>query len=123
MPAPVEQHRIDVDGIATAYRVAGPPDAPVVLLPHGYPASSFEFRGLMPELGDRWRLIAPDAPGFGHSATPSPADFPYTFAAYADWLAAFADAVRLERSPSTCTTTARSSGSSWRCGTPGGWRR
>jgi pimeloyl-ACP methyl ester carboxylesterase len=46
-------------------------DAPVVLLPHGYPASSFEFRGLMPALGDRWRLVAPDAPGFGYSDTPT----------------------------------------------------
>lgn len=84
-------------GIDTYFREAGPRDAPVVLLPHGYPASSFEFRGLMPLLSDRWRLIAPDAPGFGYSATPDPEQFPYTFAAYADWLEAFTAELGLDR--------------------------
>ncbi|MEU7892915.1 alpha/beta fold hydrolase [Nonomuraea sp. NPDC049152] len=60
----------------TFYREAGPQDAPVVLLPHGYPSSSFQFRNLMPALADRWRLVAPDYPDFGYSATP--ADFAYT---------------------------------------------
>jgi pimeloyl-ACP methyl ester carboxylesterase len=51
----------------------------------------------MPLLGDRWRVIAPDAPGFGYSGTPSPRDFPYTFAAYTDWLEAFTVELGLER--------------------------
>ncbi len=47
------------------YREAGPPEAPVVLLPHGYPCSSFQYRHFMAALGDTWRLVAPDLPGFG----------------------------------------------------------
>jgi pimeloyl-ACP methyl ester carboxylesterase len=95
--APVRHLSVDVGGIATFYRESGPDDAPVLLLPHGYPASSYEFRNLMPLLGDRWRLIAPDAPGFGYSATPDVAEFPYTFRAYTDWLEAFADRLGLRR--------------------------
>ena len=97
MIAPVTHHSVLINGIRTFHRESGPADAPVVLLPHGYPASSFEFRGLMPALGDRWRLIAPDAPGFGYSDTPTPDDFPYTFEAYADWLEAFVEQLGLER--------------------------
>ncbi|WP_114559835.1 alpha/beta fold hydrolase [Desertihabitans aurantiacus] len=97
MTSPVHHRVVEVDGIRTAYREAGPADAPVLLLPHGYPASSFVYRGLMAALGDRWRTIAPDLPGFGHSDTP-PADvFGYTFAAYAAWLQHFVDVLGLER--------------------------
>lgn len=97
MLAPVTTSTTNVLGIETFYREAGPADALTVLLPHGYPASSFEFRGLMPALGDRWRLIAPDAPGFGYSATPAVDDFPYTFQAYTDWLEAFTEQLALDR--------------------------
>jgi pimeloyl-ACP methyl ester carboxylesterase len=91
-------HRtIDVAGVKTFYREAGPPDAPVVLLPHGYPSSSFQFRNFMPALADRWRLIAPDMPGFGYSATPDPAAFSYTFAGYGEFLKRFVDALGLSR--------------------------
>ena len=83
---PVHHRRVTVDGIDTFYREAGPADAPVVLLPHGYPCSSYVYRNLMAALGDRWRLVAPDMPGFGYSATPSPDDFGYTFDAYAEFL-------------------------------------
>jgi pimeloyl-ACP methyl ester carboxylesterase len=95
--APVRHNRVTVDGIDTFYREAGPPDAPVLLLPHGYPASSFVYRHLMAALGGRWRPIAPDMPGFGYSATPSPDDFGYTFEAYAEFLQAFVDELHLER--------------------------
>src|SRR5687768_7470756 len=61
--------RTDLGGYEVFYREAGPETAPVVLLPHGYPCSSYEFRNLMPKLGDRWRLIAPDFPGCGYSDT------------------------------------------------------
>jgi pimeloyl-ACP methyl ester carboxylesterase len=95
--SPVRHHRITVDDIDTFYREAGPADAPVLLLPHGYPASSYVFRDLMAALGGRWRTVAPDMPGFGYSATPSADRFGYTFDAYADFLQRFADATGLER--------------------------
>ena len=95
--AQVHHRRLDVDGIDTFYRESGPADAPVVLLPHGYPASSYAFRNLMAALGDRWRCLAPDFPGFGYSATPPPCEFAYTFDAYADFLGRFVTAVGVER--------------------------
>ena len=64
-------------GVEIFYRETGPADAPVVLLPHGYPSSSFQFRDLMPALGDRWRCIAPDYPGFGYRQTPDATAFSY----------------------------------------------
>ena len=66
----VRHRRASIAGVDTSYREAGPPNAPVILLPHGYPCSSFEFQNLMPELADEWRLIAPDYPGFGYSDSP-----------------------------------------------------
>ncbi|WP_006243843.1 alpha/beta fold hydrolase [Mycolicibacterium tusciae] len=95
--SPVRHHRVTVDGVDTFYREAGPSDAPVLLLPHGYPASSYVYRNLMAALGGRWRTIAPDMPGFGYSATPSPDEFGYTFDAYAEFLQRFTYAVGLER--------------------------
>jgi len=93
---PVAHRHLDVDGIRTFFREAGPPDAPVVLLPHGYPSSSFQFRHLMPALGDRWRLLAPDLPGFGYTRA-SADEFGYTFDAYAAFLERFVDLLRLRR--------------------------
>lgn len=78
-------------------REAGPPDAPVLLLPHGYPCSSFQFRQLMPALADQWRTIAFDWPGFGYSDTPDPSEFGYDFDAYAGTLADVTDALGLQR--------------------------
>lgn len=91
----VRHGTIGIDGIATFYREAGPADAPAVLLPHGYPCSSYEFRNLMPRLGDRWRLLAPDFPGCGYSATPD--GFAYDFDGYAGFLERFADALGVSR--------------------------
>src|SRR5687768_17405819 len=91
-------HRfIDVDGMQIFYREAGPRDAPVLLLPHGYPCSSFQYRRLLPALADRWRLVAPDYPGFGYSDTPAPGEFGYDFDAYARFLERFAERVGLRR--------------------------
>jgi pimeloyl-ACP methyl ester carboxylesterase len=68
-----------VNGVDIFYREAGPKDAPVLLLLHGFPSSSRMFRDLIPQLSDKYRVIAPDYPGFGHSAVPDRADFAYTF--------------------------------------------
>lgn len=69
----------DVDGLRIFYRVAGPAEAPVVLLLHGFPTSSHMYRDLIPRLAGRYRVIAPDYPGYGYSDAPSPRDFAYTF--------------------------------------------
>ena len=96
MDTRVRHRRIAVGTIDTFYREAGPPvAAPVVLLPHGYPCSSYEFRNLMPRLADRWRLIAPDYPGAGHSDTPE--DFDYSFDGYADFPRQLREAAGIER--------------------------
>lgn len=87
---PVEHRETEIAGIRTFYRAAGPQDAPVVLLPHGYPCSSYEFRNFIPALSDRWRLVAPDFPGFGYSGTPDPERFDYSFEGYTGFLEQFA---------------------------------
>jgi pimeloyl-ACP methyl ester carboxylesterase len=82
---PVTCHRsARVGGLTVFYREAGPADAPVVVLLHGFPSSSHMFRNLIPALADRYRVIAPDLPGFGLSDMPSPVDFPYSFATFTD---------------------------------------
>jgi pimeloyl-ACP methyl ester carboxylesterase len=73
-----------VDGVGVFYREAGPAEAPVVLLLHGFPTSSHMFRNLIPALADRYHVIAPDHPGFGESDAPDHTKFAYTFAHYAD---------------------------------------
>ncbi|MBF4457923.1 alpha/beta fold hydrolase [Pseudoclavibacter sp. VKM Ac-2867] len=79
----VHHRTVSVDGLDVFYREAGPADAPVLLLLHGYPSSSHMFRHLIPALADRYRVIAPDHIGFGRSAAPSVDEFEYTFAALA----------------------------------------
>jgi pimeloyl-ACP methyl ester carboxylesterase len=77
---PVTYHRTKtVDGIKIFYREAGPKDAPVVLLLHGFPTSSHMYRNLIPALADRYHVIAPDYPGYGQSDMPDRAKFAYTF--------------------------------------------
>ena len=95
MDVSVRHRRVDVDGVEVFYREAGAPGAPVVLLPHGYPCSSFEFRHYMPALADRWRLIAPDFPGCGYSATPD--RFRYDFDGYATFLGRFVSRLGIDR--------------------------
>lgn len=70
---------VSVDGHQVFYREAGPKDAPVIVLLHGFPSSSHMFRDLIPQLAGRFRVIAPDYLGFGYSAQPTPAEFRYTF--------------------------------------------
>lgn len=75
----VRHKKINIEGVNIFYREAGPADRPTVLLLHGWPSSSHMFRNLIPELADRFHLIAPDYPGFGHSDAPSVNDFEYSF--------------------------------------------
>lgn len=72
-------HRVMVDGVGVFYREAGPKDAPMIVLLHGFPSSSREFDTLIPLLATHYHLIAPDFPGFGQSDAPSPSSYPYTF--------------------------------------------
>jgi pimeloyl-ACP methyl ester carboxylesterase len=79
MQQPISYRTIKVDGLSIFYREAGPKDAPVILLLHGLPSSSRMFEPLLTRLSDRYHLIAPDYPGFGHSDWPDPKQFAYTF--------------------------------------------
>ncbi|WP_244514094.1 alpha/beta hydrolase [Methylobacterium sp. UNC378MF] len=82
---PVTHYRTaKVEDVNVFYREAGPTGAPLVLLLHGFPTSSHMFRNLIPLLADRYRVIAPDYPGFGGSDAPDHREFAYTFAHYAD---------------------------------------
>lgn len=88
---PVVHYRTEtIDGVKVFYREAGPADAPVVLLLHGFPTSSHMFRNLIPLLADKYRVIAPDYPGFGQSDAPDHTKFAYTFAHLADIVDALA---------------------------------
>src|SRR6478672_5962649 len=73
--AQTRYRRIDVGGLDIFYRESGGTGAPVVLLLHGFPTSSRMFRNLIPIFADKYRVIAPDYPAFGHSAVPSRSDF------------------------------------------------
>jgi pimeloyl-ACP methyl ester carboxylesterase len=81
--APTHHRTMAIEGVEIFYREAGPADAPVVVLLHGFPTSSRMFRNLIPALAERYRVIAPDYPGFGHSAAPDRKDFVYSFAHFA----------------------------------------
>ncbi|MFI6418525.1 alpha/beta fold hydrolase [Streptomyces sp. NPDC050842] len=94
---PIHHRTATVRGHEIAYREAGPADAPVLLLLHGFPTSSHMFRDLIPLLADDYRLIAPDHLGFGRSAAPSAADFDYTFAELAALTGEFTEALGLDR--------------------------
>jgi pimeloyl-ACP methyl ester carboxylesterase len=87
--------KITVEGISIAYREAGPEDAHTLLLLHGFPSSSRMFEPLFARLADRFHLVAPDYPGFGHSDWPDPRQFEYTFDRIAAVMARFAEALGL----------------------------
>src|SRR3984957_20297582 len=89
-------HRVEADGVKMFYREAGSSSAPVVLLLHGFPASSFMYRELIPRLADRYRVIAPDLPGFGFTEVPAERKYAYTFDSLAETVAAFTDALDLK---------------------------
>jgi len=90
-------HRIQADGVNVFYREAGPANAPVVLLLHGFPTSSFQYRELLPRLADRYHVIAPDLPGFGFTEVPAERSYSYTFDGLAKTIFAFTQALQLTR--------------------------
>jgi pimeloyl-ACP methyl ester carboxylesterase len=90
-------HRIQADGVTVFYREAGPATAPVVLLLHGFPTSSFQYRELIPRLADRYHVIAPDLPGFGFTEVPQECSYTYTFDNLAKTIFAFIQALKLTR--------------------------
>ena len=90
-------HKVEADGVKVFYREAGEPGAPVVLLLHGFPTSSFMFRELIPRLAGQFRVIAPDLPGFGFTEVPAERKYTYSFDALARTMEAFTDALGLNR--------------------------
>ena len=99
-------HYVDADGVRVFYREAGPANAPVVLLLHGFPTSSFQYRELIPRLADRYRVIAPDLPGFGFTEIPAERSYVYTFDALAKTMLHFIEALDLQGTRCTSSITA-----------------
>ena len=88
---------LNVDGVGIFYREAGPPQAPTILLLHGFPSSSSMYRDLIPALADQFHLVAPDYPGFGNSDSPAVDQFRYTFDHLAGVTEQFLQALGLNR--------------------------
>ena len=93
----VTYRAVQVDGLSIFYREAGPTNAPTILLLHGFPSSSRMFEPLFSRLSDRYHLVAPDYPGFGHSDWPNPKEFKYTFDHLAQVMERFTEAMSLPR--------------------------
>jgi pimeloyl-ACP methyl ester carboxylesterase len=94
---PTFYRTVQVDGLSIFYREAGPKDAPTLLLLHGLPSSSRMFEPLFARLSDRYHMVAPDYPGFGHSDWPDPKKFAYTFDHIAEVMNHFTETVGLSR--------------------------
>jgi pimeloyl-ACP methyl ester carboxylesterase len=95
MEHPTFYRTIQIGGLSIFYREAGPKDAPTILLLHGLPSSSRMFEPLFARLADRFHLLAPDYPGFGHSDWPDPKKFAYTFDHIAEVMNLFTEALKL----------------------------
>ena len=93
----VHYGKVDVDGLKVFYREAGRLDAPALLLLHGFPSAGHMFRELIPALSDRFRVVAPDLPGFGQSDMPSRHRFSYTFGKLAEVIERFTEVIGLRR--------------------------
>ena len=93
----VRYQKADVDRIGIFYREAGRHDAPTILLLHGFPTASHMFRDLIPELADRFHLVAPDLPGFGQSDMPARSGFSWTFENIASVIDRFTEVIGIDR--------------------------
>jgi len=93
----VAYHTTDVKGVNVFYRESGFPDAPKLLLLHGFPTAGHMFRDLIPQLADRFHVVAPDLTGFGQSAMPDRKSFTYTFETLTDVIEGFTDATGFDR--------------------------
>lgn len=96
-PVKVHHKTVKVGDLEIFYREAGPKDAPAILLLHGFPTSSQMFRNLIPALADKYRVVAPDYPGYGHSSMPARETFAYTFDNLARVIDGFTEKVGLTR--------------------------
>src|SRR5262249_28696916 len=94
---PVRYRTIDGEGLDVFYREAGNPEAPELLLLHGFPTSSHRFRDLIPRLADRFQAVAPTLPGFGRTAMPARDEFAYKFDNLARVVDRFTERVGLDR--------------------------
>ena len=97
MERPTFYRTIQIDGLSIFYREAGPKEASTLLLLHGLPSSSRMFEPLFARLSDKYHLVAPDYPGFGHSDWPDPKKFAYTFDHFADIVNRFTEVLGLSR--------------------------
>jgi len=95
--ADIAYRTADVDGLTVFYREAGAADAPTLVLLHGFPSASHQFRELIPLLADRFHLVAPDLPGFGRSGMPPRDDFGYTFDHLTDVIDGWTEVLGLDR--------------------------
>lgn len=97
-PSPVVSYNVvDIDGLDIFYREAGDRSNPTILLLHGFPTSSQMFRNLIPQLADKYHVIAPDYPGFGQSSMPSVEEFEYSFDNLADVIEKFTERIGLSK--------------------------
>lgn len=108
-------HKVAADGVEVFYRAAGDPGAPVVLLLHGFPASSFMFRELIPRLADQYRVIAPDLPGFGFTEVPEDRKYKYSFDSLSRTVEAFTDVLGLKQYALYVFDYGAPLASVWRC--------
>ena len=93
----VHHRKVNVNGLGVFYRESGPAGAPTILLLHGYPTSSHMFRNLIPVLNKKYRIIAPDLPGFGNTDLPDRKTYTYTFENLAKTIQGFIDELGLKR--------------------------
>ncbi|CAL2094857.1 putative lipoprotein. hydrolase [Tenacibaculum sp. 190524A05c] len=137
----IQYKNLNVNGISIAYRESGNPKNPTIVLLHGFPSSSHQYRKVLSELSDEFHLIAPDYPGFGESDFPSPEDFTYTFDNIASYIEKFLELKKIDSyaimiqdygapigfrlataNPSKITAIINQNGNAYKAGLGEGWK-